>query len=499
MAKNNDHIRKCNGQWSVPDGTAVPGQLTIEYEKGAILLEIYSTIDIEGNNAELLFNSINAVRNYYVDVIWGFAGELGDVTLFQCSWHSSEGVGAGLIINRYRAEFLIRDIHLRKDFRVKAAKFNYPYLGGFFFGFNNLNLLHEIKDLTILGDYYNKEMVVTDNLKLNYGSDIKEFFEDLGSKKRVQVIDEVIFKYNESVQIKDLMIDALNFRHLLEFSYGSRLPIQVKEIEFADLSDEQKLRKRLHSEGENQCYHITNFNLNYAEIVQMGSLNQNEMLFSRWTLSLEELTAVIQRWFKLSNLKNVVDYYLESVNERTGMKSPQTHVKINNLFLNLIQGLEDFYREMLEPQAIKKDRELFDMKKATILKDIQDASLKQWLNNTFKFTRYLSLEDKLQGLVDHCRPALETVFKPLDWTNFPTASKDLRHTLSHGMNKSQHLSADLYLNYYMAKLLLTNCLLQALKISPIFYRATLQTNYLHNELFGQIITRQKAAAKRINE
>jgi hypothetical protein len=149
MGKNNDRIRKCNGQWSVPDRKVVPGQLTVDYENGSLLLEIYSTVDIEGNDADILFNSINAERNYYIDVIWGFAGELGDVILFQCSWHSSEGVGAGMIINRYRAEFLIRDIYLKKDFKVIAAKFSYPYLGGFFFGFHHLSLLHEIKDTTL--------------------------------------------------------------------------------------------------------------------------------------------------------------------------------------------------------------------------------------------------------------------------------------------------------------------------------------------------------------
>lgn len=499
MKKNSERVRKCYGQWSVPDGTVVPGQLTIDYEDGNLLLEIYSTLDIEGNNADLLFNSINAVRNYYVEVIWGFAGELGDVTLFQCSWHSSEGVGAGLIINRYRAEFLIRDIHLGKDFKVNSAKFSYPYLGGFFFGFHHLDLLHEITDTDLLETYFNKEMIVTDNLKMNYRSDIRDFFLDLGNNKKTQVIDELIFKYNEPVQLQDLMIDALNFRHLLEFSYGSRLPMQLKEIHFADLPEEQKLRKRLHDENENLYYNVTNFNLNNAETIQMGTLNQNEMLFSRWTLSLEELTGVIQRWYKLPNLKNIVDYYLESVNERTGIKAPQTHIKINNLFLNLIQALEDFYREVLEPEAIKKDRVQFEDKKNTILKDIKDPALKQWLNNTFKFTRYLPLEDKLQAVVDHVRPALEKVFKPLDWSRFPNASKDLRHTLSHGMNKSRSLNADLYLNYYMAKLLLTSCLLIVLEIDPLFYRATLKSNYLHNELFGEIINRQKAAAKRLNE
>ena len=127
MANNADKIHKSNGQWSIPGGTAVPGQLSVDYHAGVILLEIYSAEDIEGKDANILFNSITAQRNYFVEYIWGFAGQLGDVTLFQCTWNSSEGLGAGLIINRYRAEFLITGIHLEKGFKIRSAKLCYLF------------------------------------------------------------------------------------------------------------------------------------------------------------------------------------------------------------------------------------------------------------------------------------------------------------------------------------------------------------------------------------
>jgi hypothetical protein len=57
MAKKTEHIRKSNGQWSIPGGPALPGQLSVDYEKGSILLEIYSANDIEGNDADILFNT----------------------------------------------------------------------------------------------------------------------------------------------------------------------------------------------------------------------------------------------------------------------------------------------------------------------------------------------------------------------------------------------------------------------------------------------------------
>jgi hypothetical protein len=150
----------------------------------------------------------------------------------------------------------------------------------------------------------------------------------------------------------------------------------------------------------------------------------------------------------------------------------------------------------LEPESVRNDREDFEIKKRNILADIKNPALKKWLNNTFKFTRYNSLEDKLQAVVDYCHPILEKVFKPLDWSQFSTASKDLRHTLSHGMNKNSFLGAELYLNYYMARLLIIICLLESLQIDPLYHRSMLNTNYLFNELFGQIIERQKAIAHR---
>lgn len=490
-------IRKTNGQWSIPGGPTVSGQLIINYGSGTILLEIYSASDIEGNDADALFMSLTAERNYFIDFIWGFAGELGDVTLFQCTWNSSEGLGAGLFINRYTAEFLINGIHLEKGFSVRSAKLCYPFLGGFYFGFHRLDLPVEGFKHDIPEEYHDKRMSVNEKLTFNFKSKVVERLEDLFTKKRIEIEDHVIFEYSEDVPFRELMLDALNFKRFLEFTYGQTLPFQLRLI-FPDAGTlEAKRNNRMrYFELEKNGFPITNFSLNSAKEIPMGTLNQNKMLLSRWTIGKEDLTAIIQRWFQNSRLKNIVEYYLETVNEYGGEPQRLTSVMINNRFLNLIQGLEDYYREVLEPDSVKKDQETFDGKKRAILAGIKDAPLKQWLNNTFKFTRYASLEDKLKAIVDHCQPVLESEFKPLDWLHFPTASKNLRHTLSHGMNKSSFLGAELYLNYYMAKLLLTICLLQSLEIQDYYFRSFLRTNELVNGLLGEIVTRQRAITQK---
>ena len=497
MAKNRDRIRKSNGQWSIPGGVAVPGQLSVDYENGTILLEIYSPNDIEGNNADILFNSITASRNYYVDFIWGFAGELGNVTLYQCTWSSSEGLGVGLFINRYTVEFLFNHIHLNKNFKLRSAKLCFPYLGGFYFGFHRLDLPEEGSKNEIPEEYHTSKLLINEQLNLNIRSRIIERLENLFTKKRIQIEDHALFEYNEDVPFQRLMVDAFNFKRLLEFSYGQTLPFQLQLI-FPDSAtlDVEPNNHIVHYEFRKEGFSVINFSLNQAKEIPMGTLNQNEMLLSRWTIGLDELELLVQRWFRQTRMKNIVEYYLETVNEYGGEPQKLTSVMMNNRFLNLIQGLEDYYREILEPETVKKDREDFESKKRTILADIKKPDLKQWLNNTFKFTRYNSLEDKLQAVVDHCRPMLEKVFKPLDWSQFPTAAKDLRHTLSHGMNKSSFLGAELYLNYYMARLLIVICLMDSLQVNPLYHNAMLRNNYLFNELFGQIITRQKAIAQK---
>lgn len=491
MAKHIGRVNKSNGEWSIPNCESFPGQLSIDYENGTILLEIYSEKDIEGNNADILFNSLTGNRNYYLDIIWGFAGR--DITLFQCIWSSSEGLGGNLFINRYTAEFIIYEIHLDKGFKIKSAKFCYPFLGGFYFGFNRLDLPVEGFKHDIPEEYHNQNMLINENLTLNFKSRVVEHLENFFTKKKIQIEDSVTFNYTEDVSFLQLMADSLTFKRLLEFSYGQTLPFKLKLI-FPDAKTIDDIRNNSihYYELENNGFSVTNFNLNDAKEIPMGTKNQNEMLLSRWTIGSEELESIVQSWFKQSRIKNIVEYYLETANEYGGEAPKLTSVMINNRFLNLIQGLEDYYREKLEPLSIKKDREVFEDKKRIALSHIENTELKQWLNNTLKFTRYTSLEDKLQTVVDHCKPILEKIYKPLDWSEFPRTSKDLRHTLSHGMNKTSFLGAQLYLNYYKAKLLMAVCLLQALEINPLFFTSMLRTNYLINELFGEINARQRA-------
>jgi hypothetical protein len=341
MAKSSEKPRKRNGQWSIPGGTAIPGQLSVDYEKGKILLEVYSAIDIEGNDADILFNSITGKRNFYVDYIWGFAGELGDVTLFQCTWNSSEGLGAGLFINRYTAEFIFHSIHLTKNFKLKSAKLCFPYLGGFCFGFHRLDLPLEGSNNEIPEEYHTQKIVISEQLTLDIRSRIIERLENLFTKKQIQIEDHVLFEYSEDVPFQRLMRDASTFKRLLEFSYGQTLPFQLQLI-FPDAATlDAKLNTHFrYQEMRTEGFPVTNFSLNETKEIPMGTLNQNEMLLSRWTIGLEELTLLIQRWFKQTRMKNIVEYYLETVNEYGGEPQRLTSVMMNNRFLNLIQGLK---------------------------------------------------------------------------------------------------------------------------------------------------------------
>jgi hypothetical protein len=214
------------------------------------------------------------------------------------------------------------------------------------------------------------------------------------------------------------------------------------------------------------------------------------MVISRWTYSQEEINQVIINWYNNEKFFNIYEYYLDSNNWMQGTDARLSNVMFNNRFLNLIQALEDYYREHFEVIRTGADRQLFEEKKENILSQITDSSLKQWLNNTFKFTKFPSLEEKLSTIIDNLSLELSSLFNDTSLNEFPMSATNFRNSLSHGKSKEINQGIRLHEDYFIAQVLLGVCILKTLGIQSIknrvayyskFEDAAYQVSFFQNE------------------
>ncbi|GAC1598077.1 MAG: hypothetical protein NVS3B19_20280 [Ginsengibacter sp.] len=452
---------KTTGNWSIPGGKSYPGQLDVNYETGTMILEIYSTEYIDGVAIDFKNDLFAERATSYFNYIWGNTDSGSDITLYRCIWLGTAGMGTNLFSTKYEADFRFLGIHVtaEKEFLIKSGKFSFPYLGGFYNGWHHESIPATEFDYTRIGKVTEHALAINDELELTFSSGIVDRILELSVAHKIETNDYLIFTYKNDVPFSRLLNDSVTFRKLLEFSQAKPLRHKIHSIriDFSQL----KLGSATFIPQNNPGFSVTNFTLSDNKKIAQGAIQQNHMLISNWKMAKDDLNALIIQWYNNTHLYNIYDYYLDSNNWFQGVKDAKlSNVMFNNRFLNLIQGLEDYYREHLETLKVQNARQNFDAKKKAVLDSIKDAALKNWLNNTFKATQYAKLEEKLLSIASDCRPVLEKVFKPIDWTLFPQTAKDFRHKLSHGMNKNTNMGPKLNLDYHMARLLLCICILK---------------------------------------
>jgi hypothetical protein len=479
------------GSWSIPDGKSYPGQLCIDHKTGNITLEIYGTDYINGVEIDLNNDILGKRRVGYFNYLWGNSTPYGRITLVGCNWRALSHIGNELFSIKYDAAFLLSGIHItaKSDFLIKSGRFSFPYLGSFYAGFNHVSMSNRETELQNIEQVSEHILQVTEELKLSFNTVISRTILEFTVSSKTEINDFLTFQYLVEVPFSRLMADAFRFRKLLEFSYGEPLTHQIHSVEIHDSQLAPHLGEKLNKDGVG--YYVTSFTLSENKKIERGLHNQNHMLLSNWQLSTESLDNVIIKWYQNGHLNNIYDYYLDSNNWFQGIKEVKlSNVMFNNRFLNLIQGLEDYYREFLESGKTALDRQEFEDKKKKVLSHIKQAELKKWLNNTFKAPQYASLEEKLTTIVGECLPVINAVFQSLDWTVFPVSAKDFRNKLSHGMNKNTNLGQGLTLDYHIAQLLLCICILKSLEIPYIVN--LIKTNYKMQETVGTIRRLQKS-------
>lgn len=455
--------RKITGNWSIPGGKAYPGQLDVNYVEGEILLEIFSSEYIDSSKIHFMHDEVPR----YLEYIWGQGSHLGRITLYQCDWKGTSIIGEDLYTTKYAAKFKFQGVHLSgNELLVLSGKFSFPYLGSFYDGWETMKIAASEFDYREINKVYRQQLMINEELELEFVSYIAQHLADMNVRLTIEKHEFLIFKYKKEVPFSRLLNDAVTFRKLLSFSYSQPNLHRIHNVEISHTHIKDQIGP--YQQGNSSQFPVTNFLMNKNKEISRDISHQNHMVISKWKMSKEQLDTVIVKWYANTHLYNIYEYYLDSNNWfQDAKEATLSIVMFNNRFLNLIQGLEDFYREHLESLKTQSDRQLFDAKKKQVLDAIKDAPLKKWLNDTFSPPQYAKLEEKLSAIVAQCAPVIHEAFGVVDWSLFPGSAKDFRNQLSHGLNKEIGLGKRLHLDYQMAQMLLCICILQSLDVEDI--------------------------------
>lgn len=449
-----------NADWFLPGGKRNPGSLVINKAEGTMKLEIYSRESIEGTKIEFPMGTPNHYHRY---IMGDSNGE--SFTLYHCQLSSCSQVGNEFYRSEYEGEYLINGAHISNTtgFMVKSGKFLFPNLSSWYDGSESFGKLDHIKGN--LQEIYKEELeslTIDDNLTLKFIDLVRSRTEQFGASYTIDHSKYLVFEYANSVPFSQLLTDSISFLKLLEFSFTK--PLNHRIIAVTIDTEHTTHNNNSIIEFEDINYSVTNFSLGKNKEISTHRAHQNHMIVNGWKLSKKELNKVIIKWFSLKSQRNIIEHYIDSNNWFEDSKTAKlSNVMFNNRFLNLIQGLEDHYRENFEKTS--PDQTAFNVRKQAILKSIIDPELKQWFNNTLKFTRHPRLEEKLKAIVDDCMPIVKEIYGEISFDAFPNSAKDFRNQLSHGMNKKINLGDKLHLDFLIAQFLLMLCIMKTLEIN----------------------------------
>lgn len=468
--------REHSGEWYLPGGKKFPGQLIINNKKESITLEIFGAEFIEG----LTVDPPNNYPKHFHPVI---LGESITATLYNCHWAGCSKIGKDLYRITYRIEYVLTGVHFKDlELPVSYGSFIFPHLATWFDGPEFHNKLKGKKGLYINGEHVVQDMLKTDEIKIN--DDLTIYFEDK-VRESIDKMDTSYktlyekfahFQYSVSKPFTRLLKDAVTFLKLLSFCFGKPLNFFIVYVG-ADRSMLINNDNDFINDKAPVLVHVNNYSLKRGKKIETHAYHSRHMMLSGWTCSRDEMKQIMINWFANETLYNIYEYYLDSNNWMQGTKAKLSNIMFNNRFLNLIQGLEDYFRESFETALTQVDRQEFEGKKSNVLKLITDPALKKWLNNTFKFTAYPTLEKKLTKIVSELSEDLSKLFEgiSIDW--FAESATEFRHKLSHGMAKEISLGQELHRDYHTAQVLLGVCILRSLGVANLKERVAYYSRF----------------------
>lgn len=473
------------GEWFLPGSDLLlPGGLRFEESTKLILLELYSDKYLDASpvikvdpDRDKRYNSKNYNDDYAYKhgIIFGKGFET--VTLYDAHWNGTNELGGELYELTYRIGFVFFGAHFSQfsEACISTATFQFPYIGSWFDAETSLFPLKRDKEDQVsnhplaVPHRANALVPAHDNLELRFFDNIEKQSKEYGIHEERRFHKLIEFSYKQPVSFETILTDASCFENLMEFCIGEPISKRIHQISVAkEFVLENSIRHHYHYQ-EQVVLPVWNHNLHNGKNIDSQGKHSHFMLVSRWSLQADELDNLIWKWFNNKEFYPIYDFYIDSNNWLQKSDAMLSNVMFNNRFLNLIQGLEGFYKRM-HVSAVN-DQDEFEQKKKEMLLLVKDPGVKKWLNDNLSYKRkkYKSLDQKLQLLIEERKEILHTLFGEkndiLDF--FPRYAVTVRNNLSHGIHTKTSHGSELHVFFKTGQLLLAICILGSLGIENI--------------------------------
>lgn len=469
--KKNEEL---TGEWYLPGKNhRAQGRIIVDYDRKKIELEIFGDKSIDGlpYNGNIMYNPARIHTYIYGKVAFG-----ENIILYDCSLKSVKSIGKAFVQITYTIEFIFRGGTIPNDTEtiVEAGTFRFPFIDSWYNGPDSVELSGDLNNFLMQNPdtkiEFDKErnvqqVKIYDDFTLRFFEVIKKYYRQINV--HYELIREyfVEFTYSTAVSFGRLMRDASSFCSLLEFCSGE--PQSFKLVQLVQPGEGSSPFTYSEAETPN-AFTVCNFSLQKGGKEIENFRHSNMLLLSRWTLPKIHLNRIIIEWMKFKDFHHIYDYYNDTNEWFADTDAMLSEVMFNNRFLNIIQGIEDYYRKSIDP--VNEKIATFESNKQQIMHLIKDRNLKHWLNNNFKAPQFLTLEQKLQGILNEFPIEISILFGQHNITIiFPKKATEFRNSLSHGKGRISDTKG-LQLTYFYGKILLTMCLLKKLGVSDIAKR-----------------------------
>jgi len=322
-------------------------------------------------------------------------------------------------------------------------------------------------------------IAIRDDLSIQLSESQHKTSRNFGVHEELRYQMYLTFEYANPTSFKEILLAARIFGKLLDFCHGKPLKKAILSV----LIDKDLVRYDEHRSpsrvNEPVQLRITNFSLPRGEDVYKHTQHQRYMLISRWIVEQTELQLVIRQWFANTVFYGLYDLYLDSNNWLRSSGATLSNVMFNNKFLNIVQGLEAYYRKSPVFAAKKgasakptTSPEEFEQNKKAILKKLEKGTLKTWFNGFFNYKPPRDIEIKLEDVLTEIITHFEPVLAPLVGKNevidfFSRFSAVTRNNLSHGTHVRTDQGDALPIFFHAGQLLLAICILETLGVADI--------------------------------
>jgi hypothetical protein len=321
---------------------------------------------------------------------------------------------------------------------------------------------------------------VTGGLSIRLSESYNKRSQNIDNHEEVRYQLYLTFCYDTPTAFDEVLVNAHVFVKLLQFCHGKPLEKSILSVTIDPGLVQYEEPRWPSRTAEPVRLRITNFSLQRGEDVSRHTQHQRYMLLSGWNMERPAIHELIRQWFANTAYYGLYDFYLDSNNWLKRSEAVLSNVMFNNRFLNIVQGLEAFYRKspLFAKQAGASakptvSREEFDLKKAAILKKLdKGGALKEWFNSHFNYKpprdAEVKLEDILTEIINHLRPVLDPILGKNEVIDFfPRFAAVTRNHLSHGTHVKTDQGDALPIFFRTGQLLLAICMLETLNMADI--------------------------------